>query len=105
MAKWVALLSALASLLQCFLNWSRNRSDAQAEEAIVTGDEDAVNDDFARLLKCILFLVGLWLVAPGCTPAPIVTPDRRMHRVTHENVDGWFVPDAQMLEIRRALNR
>lgn len=102
--KWLALISSLASLVQAFVAWYQNRAADRAERAILEGDEDAVNKDFNRLLRCILLLLALWLMVAGCSSTQ-PPADLRMRRMEHDGVTGWFVPDTQMLRIRQALAR
>ena len=103
--KWLSLFSALASLASAFVTWYRSRSADRAERAIIEGDEEAVNQDFNRLLRCILLLFALWLMAAGCVSKPAVPSELYMHRMERDGVPGWFVPDAQMIRIRQALAR
>lgn len=66
---------------------------------------------YLRMMKLRLMLISIGLLMPlGCATKPptIIAADREVKRIKAEKPfttkhDGWFVPDATWIDIRKAL--
>lgn len=123
MMKWLKM--ALELLWLAVPRWLKARdrkAEAQAEEAIVRGDATRVNADFKDLLRAwpLALVCGAPLLLFGCASKPrlvVVPADEAMvplvrdavevgcYRIPAQGVpcEGWYVPNATLLKIRRKL--
>jgi hypothetical protein len=93
---WSKLLTLLCDIVSRWFKYKDQRDKENLRKAVVEKDKEAVNEHLNKLLILALLIIPFFT---GCKSYTVIASDREVVPIVHENVSGWFVPDAVMLDI------
>lgn len=93
---WSKLLTLICDLVTRWFKYSDRRDKENVRKAVVEKDKETVNEHLNKFLMLPLLVI---LFVGGCKTYTVVASDREVVPIVHEGVDGWFVPNATMLDI------